>query len=83
MDIDSGSSSPVLAKRDHEGDIDMGDFSPENVSRCSLFFHYVTLTCGLDRKEHVTYEAGPGRNVDARYMGIRKQHPQHVRTENY
>jgi len=31
MAIDgSCSSPPVLAKRDHEGDVDMGDFSPEN-----------------------------------------------------
>lgn len=34
MAIDGGSSSPqVLAKRDHEGDVEMSDFSPENVSR--------------------------------------------------
>jgi len=26
----SNSSPPVLAKRDHEGDVEMGDFSPEN-----------------------------------------------------
>jgi hypothetical protein len=39
MAIDgSGSSSPpVLAKRDHEGDVDMGDLSPENVSGCDFY----------------------------------------------
>ena len=61
MAIDN--SSPLaLAKRDHEGDVEMGDFSPENVSLCGFFSRYVTsgpiygLTCGLDRKEHVTYD---------------------------
>ena len=33
MAVDGGSSPPVLAKRDHEGDIDMSYYSPENVSR--------------------------------------------------
>jgi hypothetical protein len=32
MAIDGRSSPLVLAKRDHEGDVDMGDISPENVS---------------------------------------------------
>ena len=37
MAIDGGSSSsssspPVLAKRDHEGDVEMSDFPSENVS---------------------------------------------------
>jgi hypothetical protein len=41
MAIDGGSSSSqVLVKRDHEGDVDMNDdFSPENVSRCGLLSH--------------------------------------------
>ena len=63
MAIDGSSSSPlVLAKRDHEGDVEMGDLSPENVSQCGFSSHSVTsgpscgLTCGLDRKEHVTYD---------------------------
>jgi hypothetical protein len=63
MAIDGSSSSPlVLAKRDHEGDVEMGDFSPENVSRCGFSSRSVTsgpscgLTCGLDRREHVTYD---------------------------
>jgi len=31
MAIDGGGSSPqILAKRDHEGDVEMSDFSPEN-----------------------------------------------------
>jgi hypothetical protein len=34
MAIDGSSNPPVLAKRDHEGDIEMSHFSPENVSRC-------------------------------------------------
>jgi hypothetical protein len=39
MAIDDGSSSPqVLAKRDHEGDVDMGDFSSENVSWADVAF---------------------------------------------
>jgi hypothetical protein len=42
MAINGSSSPPVLAKRDHEGDVDMGDFSPENVSRVdAAFSHYV------------------------------------------
>jgi len=62
IDGSSSSNPPVLAKRDHEGDVDMSDFSPENVSRCSLFSHSVIpgpscgLTCGLDRKKRVTYD---------------------------
>ncbi len=32
MAIDGSSSPSVLAKRDHEGDVEMSDFSPENVS---------------------------------------------------
>ena len=41
IDIDDSSCSPVLAKRDHEGDVDMSDFSPENVSTSgfSLTWH--------------------------------------------
>ena len=39
MTIDGGGSSPqVLAKRDHEGDVEMSDFSPVNVSRCGFSF---------------------------------------------
>ena len=33
MTVDGGPSPPVLSKRDHEGDIEMGHYSPENVSR--------------------------------------------------
>ena len=58
MVINGGSSSPqVLAKRDHEGDVNMSDVSSENVSRCCLSLTLGPargLTSGLDRKEHVT-----------------------------
>ena len=33
MAVDGSSSPPVLAKRDHEGDVEMSHFSPENASR--------------------------------------------------
>lgn len=32
MAVDGGSSPPVLAKRDYEGDIEMSHYSSENVS---------------------------------------------------
>jgi hypothetical protein len=33
MAVDGSSSPPVLAKRDHEGDVEMSHLSPENASR--------------------------------------------------
>lgn len=49
MAIDGSSSSPpVLAKRDYDGDVDMGDLSPENVSQvdATSFFPSLCATSG-------------------------------------
>jgi hypothetical protein len=58
MAVDGSSSPPVLAKRDHEGDIEMSHFSPENASRTISLSHHLTpgLTCGVSRKERVIYD---------------------------
>jgi hypothetical protein len=56
MAVEGSSSPSVLAKRDHEGDVEMSHFSPENVSLVH-FSHHVTpgLTC-VARKKHDTYD---------------------------